>query len=262
MVQSQPSVTRRPRRVHPRGPKRAAVGDVVDQERALQELIRSLPPAVLGARLARVRRRLGLTVRQLAAAANVNKNSIVRLEKGGPPQALTVAKVCAALGVHATDVADPRRRENELVAVHRRRDDRWYDLTDFGAGPLKSRPLSSAERWELASRGHATPMLLLKSRLEGGRLMPNLIELFGESARRSHAGEELVYVLEGVARISVGPEVVELSAGECAAFWSAEEHAYAPAEGSPLPVRLLSVSLLDARAENVPKRRQRVQVRR
>lgn len=211
----------------------------------MEALLRSVPPEVVGARLRRARTRMGLSIRDLAARANVSKNSVVRLEAGGMPQAMTVVKLCAALGVHVASIAKPTADEGQIVAIHRREDDRWYDLTDFAAGPIASHPLTEKERGAHVGRGVKVPLLILTSRLETGRLLPTVIELYRESERRSHSGEEMVYVLKGKAQIVVGPETFTLEEGESATFWSAEEHSYAPAEGAELPVRVLSVRIDD-----------------
>lgn len=215
-----------------------------EREEETERLLRQVPASVVGARLRRARQRMGHSIRDLAAAAGVSKNSIVRLEQGGSPHPMTVLKLCAAMGVHIASLAKPPA-DSQTMAVHRHEDDRWYDLTDFGAGPLADQPLDEAERRAYVDRGAQVPLLILKSRLETGRLLPTVIELYQQSERRSHAGEEMAYVLTGTARIFVGAEEVVLSEGECVTFWSAEEHAYAPAEGSPLPVRILSIRIDD-----------------
>lgn len=225
-------------------------GDIqswLKQENETQKLIRSVQGSVLGARLRRVRQRMGISIRDLAKAANVSKNSVLRIESGGQPHVTTLLKVCAALGIHVASLAKPTGPENQTVAIHRGSDDRWFDLTDYGAGPLGGldRPLSESERSQFVSSGTKVPLLILKSRLDAGRLLPTVIELHRPSEPRSHAGEEFVFVLAGRARISVGSESFELAEGESATFWSAEEHIYAPADGSPLPVRVLSLRIDD-----------------
>lgn len=217
------------------------------REAETAELIRQVPPSVLGARLRRARQRMGMSIRDLARMANVSKNSIVRLEAGGAPHVTTLLKVCAAMGIHVASVAKPGKDGHEIVAIHRKEDDRWFDLTDFGAGPLGGldRPLEEAERRDMVEKGAKVPLLILRSRLDAGRLLPTVIELYQPSEARSHAGEEFVFVLEGKARINVGSESFELEQGESATFWSAEEHFYAPAPGSPLPVKVLSLRIDD-----------------
>lgn len=221
--------------------KKSTEKNLLRQERDVEKLLQTVPPEVLGSRMARVRQRMGLSIRELAAAANVNKNSIVRLEKGGAPQAMTVVKLCAAMNIHIDRLANPWEEKGETVAIHRHEDDRWYDMVDFGGGPVADRPLNDVERVELSENGLLAPMLMLKSRLQAGQLIPNVIELYGESVSRSHLGEEMVFVLKGTAKLKVGPQVFELQEGESATFWSSEEHSYAPADRSPVPVKILSV---------------------
>ena len=216
---------------------------VLGLERDVSELLRTVSPHTVGARVRRVRQRQGLSIRDLAERANVSKNSIVRLEQGGTPHPITVVKLCSAMGIHVASIAKPTAEEGQIVATHRQADDRWYDLTDFGAGPLADHPLSLEERREKVRRGTKVPLLILKSRLEAGNILPTVIELYEPSEHRSHPGEEMVYVLEGRARISVGQESFDLDAGESATFWSDEQHAYAPAPGAELPVRVLSVRI-------------------
>jgi transcriptional regulator with XRE-family HTH domain len=217
--------------------------EILEQEREAARLLAGIAPEVLGERMRRARLRQGRSIRDLAAAAGLSKTSIVRLEQGGSAYPLTVVKLCAALGLHlASLVAD--RHDAGTVAVHRHADDRWYDLTDFGAGPLGT--LSAPERAALVKESPTVvPLLILSSRLAEGRLLSTVIEVFSQSEPRSHPGEEFVFVLSGTAKIRVGQQDYELIEGESIVFRSIEPHAYAPADGSKLPVKLLSVRLDD-----------------
>ena len=219
----------------------------LQREAETQELIKNVPGAVLGARLRRARKRMGVSIRDLAQSAQISKNSIVRLEAGGMPHVTTLLKVCGALGIHVASIAKPGTEDHQVVAIHKQEDDRWFDLTDFGAGPLggQDRPLTAEEREQMVKKGAQVPLMILTSRLDSGRLLPTVLELFQPSESRSHAGEEFVYVLEGEATITVGAEEFSLKVGESATFWSAEEHRYAPAPGAVLPVRVLSIRIDD-----------------
>jgi len=220
---------------------------MLEKEREVHDLLQQVSSTIVGARLRRARLRMGLSIRDLAQQAHVSKNSIVRLEQGGSPNAMTLMKVCGALGMHVAALSKPTDTEGQIRSIHRKDDDRWYDLTDFGSGPLEgqNRPLTPDERSAIVERGAQVPLLILKSRLETGRLLPTVIELYKESERRSHAGEEFVYVLHGRATILLGNETIELEEGEAVTFWSAEEHAYAPSANSELPARILSVRIDD-----------------
>ncbi len=224
------------------------VSSIREQEQEAASVMASLAPDVLGDRLRRARTRQGRSIRELADAAGLSKSSIVRLEQGGGTYPLTIVKVCAALGLHVARLRDADADGDDRFAVHRVEDDRWYDMTDFGSGPLGAvdRPLTSEERAAFAKKGLTTvPLVVLKSRLGDGRLMSNVMEIYGRSEPRAHPGEEFIYVIAGAATISIGDTSVTVAAGESLVFRSAEAHTYAPAEGSSAPARVLMVRLDD-----------------
>lgn len=207
----------------------------------MAEVLASHPPSVVGGRLRRAREAQRLSVRDAAEAAGLSKTSVVRVEKGEEARPITILKLCAALGLHVERLAEPDR--NESVAVHRREDDRWFDMVDFGAGPLGGQdcPLSQEERAVFAQAGVRTPLLMLRSRLGQGKALPSVLELYEMSEPRSHPGEEFAYVLSGRATIVVSGVEYVLNEGESIEFWGTEPHAYGPA-GNP-PARVLSVRI-------------------
>jgi transcriptional regulator with XRE-family HTH domain len=216
-------------------------------EREIKALLKGTPLSVVGARLRRYRIRQGFSIRDLASKAGVSTNSVLRIEQGGGVHSLTILKICGALGLHVVRLGDIENLEPAgISAVHHREDDRWFELTDFGAGPVEDRPLSPEERSAAVERGVVTaPLMIMRSRLEAGRLRPTVIELYKETERRSHAGEEFVYVITGTVTMVVGNETHLLREGEGITFWSAEEHSYAPSEDSELPARVLVVQVDD-----------------
>ncbi|MEM0962342.1 MAG: XRE family transcriptional regulator [Bacteroidota bacterium] len=214
---------------------------VLDRLDHVNQLIDDVDPVTLGSRIRRVRTSQQLSIRELADRAGVNKNSVVRLEQGRGTTAPTVLRICTGLGVHVERLVEAD--DGVVIArAHRSGDDRWYDMTHFGAGPLlgADRPLSEGERQQAVADGADVPLNLLQSRLPDGRVLPTVLELYGPSETRSHPGEEFVYVLRGRVRVDVGPESYDLGEGESLTFHSAEPHAYAPAGEGPVP-RLLSV---------------------
>lgn len=186
-------------------------------------------PETLGARIQRIRQRSNLSVRDLAEKAGVNKNTILRLEKGLTPSYVTLNRVCEALGVHIAQLTQPEPEEEHTISLHAR------------AGEGRA-PLAADEKVLLAA---------LKCRLPGGRLNAAIMELFGESEPVTHPGEELVFCLRGRAKLTVAGRGYCLGEGDAAAFWSAERHTYSPMEDAAedeLPVRLLTV-WIDTRDE-------------
>ena len=79
--------------------------------------------------------------------------------------------------------------------------------------------------------------------LPDSEVLPSVIELFGPTEPRRHAGSEFVYVLEGRLAITIGERRFKLDRGESISFRSAELHSYAPADGSARPARILSVRI-------------------
>ena len=183
-------------------------------------------PATLGARMQRIRQRQNLSVRELADKADVNKNTILRLEKGLTPSYATLNRVCEALGIHIAQLTQPEPDEDETISLH------------FRASEGRV-PLAADERVLLSA---------LSCRLPGGKLNAAVLELFDESEPVHHPGEELVFCLRGTAKITVASREYALNEGDAATFWSSERHSYAPStdDDENLPVLLLIV-WLDAR---------------
>ena len=194
---------------------------------------------IAGARLRRVRLQQGLSIRQISALAGISKTSVVEVEAGRSARRATYLKVATVLGLHLENLLHSGTADGLPYAVHRKADDRWFDLARFDEGPLPA-PAQN----DPAARGGivgATPLNILGSRLEQGRIKPTIIEVSAPSERRAHAGEEHVYVLQGCAIVEIGEHRITLEEGESVTFWSAEPHAYLPHPDSALPVRLLSV---------------------
>lgn len=150
-------------------------------------------------------------------------------------------KLAEQLGLHL----DALTREETTVelpfAVHHQGDDEWFDLVGFGEGRLPEEAQRSIEQRTRVAMNGIAPLNILRSRLEGGRIKPTIIEVVSPSERRMHPGEEHLFVLSGAASVTIGGHTVELEQGESVTFWSSEPHSYAPKQGSILPVRLLSV---------------------
>lgn len=196
--------------------------------------------ATIGDRLRRTRQQQRLSIRQLAEMAGVSKTSVVQVESGRTSRKSTYLKVAEVLGLHLDHLAQRSPQERPFV-VHNEADDAWFDLTNFGDGRLPVEAEDPETRRTLALEKGVVPLNILASRLERGRIKPTILELYGPSPTRSHAGEEHVYVLEGTALISIGTTEITLAQGESVTFWSGEPHAYAPAPGTSLPAKILSV---------------------
>ncbi len=204
---------------------------VLHQERQARELLDLVPPEVIGARIRRERLSQSLSIRDLASRANLGPNSVARLEAGTNFRPITLLKVCAALSIHVDRIA--QADECDVVAIHRRYDDRWHDLDGYLDGYLGAADgiLSKSERAALVKGTNQNPLLILKSHLESGQLLPTLIEVHTPSIARSHPGEEFVFVLRGPVKMIISGRDYTLDTGESLEFWGTEPHSYAPAKG-------------------------------
>lgn len=195
---------------------------------------------MVGDRLRRTRLQQRLSIRQIAALAGISKTSVVQIESGRSSRRSTYLKVAEVLGLHLDRLMLPKGPEDLPYRIHRHADDDWFDLANFDEGRLTDGATQPA-RAKLAKEKGVVPLDILACRLENGRIKPTILELYGPSPARSHAGEEHVFVLAGRARVGIGTSEITLEEGESVTFWSAEPHSYAPEPGSSLPVRLLSV---------------------
>lgn len=199
--------------------------------------------STVGDRLRRTRQQQGLSIRQVAQLAGVSKTSVVQVETGRTSRKSSYLKVAEVFGLHLDHLAHAKSLDDQPFVVHRLEDDAWFDLANFGEGrlPAEAQGEGREERRRLATERGVVPLNILACRLERGRIKPTIMELYGASSARSHAGEEHVFVLEGSATITIGSAKVELQEGESVTFWSGEPHVYAPSPGSTLPARVLSV---------------------
>jgi transcriptional regulator with XRE-family HTH domain len=192
---------------------------ILESTAKAQELIVRLGYETLGARIRRQRLNQGISVRDLAEKAQVNKNSILRLEKGLGSHPLTLVSVCQALSLHMDGLALADEVDGLIASVHRVDQDTWHDLRNVASGPLG--PTLSPDQ---------IPIQLLTSRLPNGRVVPTIILVNQRTPVSSHHGEEFVYVLEGNLKVTVADKSFTLSASESINFWSGEQHCYEPFE--------------------------------
>jgi transcriptional regulator with XRE-family HTH domain len=214
----------------------------LEQEREIDSLISSLGPGIIGARVKRERLAQGVSIRDLAARSQLGKSSIVRLEAGQEFRSITLLKICTALGLHLERLGSAAG--NDAVALHRRGDDRWVEMEGFGDSTLggEDGPLTYDKRRRLVEEGAKNPLVLLRSRLGQGKLLPTLIEICEPSSTRSHPGEEFVFVLSGSVEVKVSGVGYRLDKGESIDFWGSEPHSYAPVSDAPALLLSLRVN--------------------
>jgi transcriptional regulator with XRE-family HTH domain len=148
----------------------------------------------LGARVRAFRKRLDMSGRDLAAAANVTPGFISQMERGlVNPSVATLLRICSALGVRIGDVFTEPNEPNRLI----RRDERSiYVVPDSGF---------EEARISVDSRGIVQ---LVWSRIfPGGGT--------GEELLRHGSETECVYVLKGSLEVVAGEDRHVLGPGDC-----------------------------------------------
>src|SRR5262245_15347451 len=93
-------------------------------ETRVADLLLPFDLRMLGRRIQEVRLEKDKTIEALAADAKVNKNTIVRLEKGGGTQITVINKVCAALGVSPQKLIARKLEAGKDYSVRKRRKSR------------------------------------------------------------------------------------------------------------------------------------------
>lgn len=182
----------------------------------VNQIVSSVGFETIGARIRRRRLNQGLSVRTLAEQSGVNKNSILRLERGKGSHPVTLISVCEALSLHLDSLTMDGSSEEVVAALQKSEFAQWHDLLDVAGGPI-----------ELDTLG-TIPIQLLSSRLPQGRIVPTIIHLTQGTPQNSHHGEEFVYVLSGEAKVVVAGKEFHLKQGDSLCFWSGELHQYLP----------------------------------
>lgn len=158
----------------------------------------------LGQRLAHLRRRQGLTLRQVAASTGLAPSFVSALERTSSGASIaSLKKLARCYGTTVTSLtASPRMRERRVVRAGSRRILPMLGLgitvEQLAEGPA----LMDCQRWTLAPGA-------------------------GSSGAYSHEGEEFIHVLVGCFEVVLdGKERYELGTGDSLYFKSASAHAW------------------------------------
>jgi transcriptional regulator with XRE-family HTH domain len=178
-------------------------------------------PHMLGKRAQRIRVEKKLSIEALAHNADVNKNTVVRFEKGIPTRMETVYKICAVLGVSPLQLI-----EGKLIQG------RDYDIKKHesaGSKELHTKHVPRKDRVHTETY-HGMTVGDLNYRLPGGRLSARVLEIRDKGEVHTHPGEELLFCLTGTVGIEVSHVSAVLKKGDAIFFWGAEPHAYSNAD--------------------------------
>jgi transcriptional regulator with XRE-family HTH domain len=169
---------------------------------------------------ARVRRRLrelrterGMTLQQVAEAANVDVSTLSRLETGKRRLALDhIPALAGALGVSTDELLGPAPRQDPRVRG-------------------KPRKVDGMTMWPLTNRGPAAGVHAYRIEIGARRRTPPAV-------RPVHDGHDWLYVLEGRLRLLLGDDDLIVEPGEAVEFVTTVPHWFGAVDG---PVVLIGI---------------------
>lgn len=170
-------------------------------------------PLMLGRRIQRIRQQKGLSIETLAKQANVNKNTVVRFEKGLSTRMETVYKICQILEVSPFQLIEGKLVDGQDYAIQKH----------IVAGTSKR--VSRSERIKQENI-HGMKIGDLNYRLPGGQMNGKVLEVSERGEMQSHHGEELLFCLTGTIGVKVNEVEAVLHKGDAIFFWGSEPHCY------------------------------------
>jgi transcriptional regulator with XRE-family HTH domain len=202
---------------------------------------------LVGIRAKALRLNRGLSIRQLAKDAEVDKNTILRLESGKPVSERVLDNVCRSLGTIPTGLTmgtqDPVR-----IRVFRSDDTNWMSINqrEEAKGHLPNYTVvpESSERERYGRLGFTCGFLMPHScTIADGKLLAAVFEVHHPRTRgHEHAGEEFLYCIRGPVRAMVGDEIHVLEQGDSISFDSSLPHNFERVLPPPSPApQVLSV---------------------
>jgi len=178
---------------------------------------------MLASRVRRLRLNKKMSIEQLAKNASVDKNTVVRIEKGeGRPNLKTLVNICNAIGVSVNALLDMNSIEKEDFYIHRHGE-------GVNRNHIKKEP------------GLKVGDLMAK--LPYGQMNVVVLELSGEGKMRSHPGEEFLFCLKGQAGVKIGNTPVVLAKGDSVMFFGREPHLYFNGDKSDDPEIAVALSV-------------------
>ncbi len=186
-------------------------------------------PLTLGKRAQRIRNEKGISIEMLAKLANVNKNTVVRFEKGLSTRLDTIYKICNVL-----EVSPFKLIEGKLV------EERDYAIKKHVTEPGSKKHVARKDR---IHKQHIHGMSIgdLNYQLPGGDMTGMVLEVSACGERNSHPGEELLFCLTGRIGIKISEVEAVLEKGDAIFFWGTEPHCYFNADNSKEKSVALSV---------------------
>jgi len=192
----------------------------------------------VGARLRDLRHARHVSIRELARLASVDKNTILRIERGEPVSSKVLNSVCAALNTVLPQVTAPVH-ETSNVSHFQTSPENWCivfntlrsrsGLPDFTQVP------DPVERKRLGGLGFVYGFMQNhECSITNGTLQAAVVEVY-EPYRipASHPGEEFLMCLTGKVNVHVGEDNFILAAGDSVTFRSELPHNFELVENDP-----------------------------
>ena len=172
----------------------------------------------VGKRLQRRRRELGLSIEKLARNSQVNKNTILRVEKGANAQTNTIEKICAALETSYFDLLDARLDPERDFEVRR------IERDEEGKPVRRYQEALRAQRDTIDLSG----VVLGDLQHRWGALNATVLEIHARDGQQgAHRGEELLFCLTGAIGVRLGDNIDRVLKKGDAMFFDGEFlHAY------------------------------------
>jgi transcriptional regulator with XRE-family HTH domain len=157
--------------------------------------------ARVAARVRGLRAERGLTLEGLAERSGVSRSMISLVERGeSSPTASVLDRLAAGLGVALASLFAERERDDAEPVARRGRQLAWRD------------PETGYVRRNLSPPGFPSPIELVEV------VLPPGVRVAYDTAARSPALDQQIWVLEGEIEVSVGESSHALSAGDCLAM--------------------------------------------
>jgi transcriptional regulator with XRE-family HTH domain len=196
----------------------------------------------LGGNLKALRQVQALTIRAVAERARVDKNTVLRLEKGCPVIFRSLERICKSVGSNVErELLRTRQEEGRAISgaaewlwtrsSSKEADSSWDELN-------LSDP--SVRRRRAAARADSVFNALIPTHARSS-MIPCVCEVHAQTEPSSVEGELVLFCLEGGVRLRIGGEEFALGLGDTATLGDGQVFSLSPADGRR--ARLFTVRL-------------------